>query len=90
MTPSVSLGLTAETDISSADAAISGAGVAQLHKVVDATAFIGGAVVAGVIGSAWQKYLVPAHRCGLQKRGFRDCGGGAAARAKGVTLASKS
>src|ERR1700722_9793750 len=58
LTPSVSLGLTAETDISSADLAISRAGVALLHKVVDATAFIGGTTIAGVIGSAWQKNLV--------------------------------
>src|SRR5271154_6134854 len=59
LTPSVSLGLTAETDISSADTAISRAGVANLHKIVDATAFIGGTIVAGVIGSAWRKYLAP-------------------------------
>jgi D-psicose/D-tagatose/L-ribulose 3-epimerase len=56
---SVSLGLTPETDISSADSSISKAGIARLHKVVDATAQIGGSTVAGVISSAWQKYSAP-------------------------------
>ena len=77
LAPSVSLGLTAETDISSADAAISGAGIAQLQKVVDATAFIGGAVVAGVIGSAWQKYLVPPTDGGYRNAVSGIRGGGA-------------
>ena len=77
LTPSVSLGSTAETDISSADRAISAAGIARLHKVVDATALIGGSVVAGVIGSAWQKYLVPPTDAGYQKCGLGHSGGGA-------------
>jgi D-psicose/D-tagatose/L-ribulose 3-epimerase len=87
LTPSVSLGLTAETDISSADAAISGAGTARLHKVVDATAFIGGTIVAGVIGSAWQKYLVAPTDAGYRNAvsGIREVA--REARKKGVTLA---
>jgi D-psicose/D-tagatose/L-ribulose 3-epimerase len=87
LTPSVSLGLTAETDISSADVATSRAGVAQLHKVVDATAFIGGTIVAGVIGSAWQKYLGPATDAGYRNAvsGLREVA--QEARAKGVVLA---
>jgi D-psicose/D-tagatose/L-ribulose 3-epimerase len=59
VTPTVSLGLTAETDISSDDVAVSRAGALRLHEVVDATATIGGTLVAGVIASAWQKYLAP-------------------------------
>src|SRR3984957_10721250 len=87
LTPSVSLGLTAETDISSADLAISGAGIAQLHKVVDATAFIGGTTIAGVIGSAWQKYLAPATDAGYKNAvsGIREVA--REARGKGVVLA---
>ncbi len=87
LTPSVSLGLTAETDISSADRAVSAAGVARLHKVVDATAFIGGNTVAGVIGSAWQKYLVPPTDAGYKNAvsGIREVA--REARGKGVTLA---
>ena len=87
LTPAVSLGLTAETDLSSADPAICQAGVAQLHKVVDATAFIGGSVVAGVIGSAWQKYDVPPTEAGYANAvaGMREVA--QAARGKGVTLA---
>jgi D-psicose/D-tagatose/L-ribulose 3-epimerase len=85
--PSVSLGLTAETDISSAERAISGAGIARLHKVVDATAFIGGSVVAGVIASAWQKYLAPPTDAGYRNAvsGMREVA--TEARGKGVTLA---
>ena len=86
LSPSVSLGLTAETDISSPERAVSNAGIAQLNKIVDATAFIGGSTVAGVIGSAWQKYLA-LHRCGLQKCGLRNPGGGQGSARKGVTLA---
>jgi D-psicose/D-tagatose/L-ribulose 3-epimerase len=87
LTPSVSLGLPAETDISSPDRAISGAGVAQLHKVVDATALIGGTIVAGVIGSAWQKYLSPATDAGYRNAvsGIREVA--QEARAKNVVLA---
>ena len=87
LTPSVSLGLTAETDISSPDLAISRAGIAQLHKIVEATAFIGGSVVAGVIGSAWQKYLTPPTDAGYKNAvsGIKEVG--REARAKGVTLA---
>jgi len=85
--PSVSLGLTPETDISSADRAVSAAGVAQLHKVVEATAFIGGSVVAGVIASAWQKYLVPPTDAGYRNAvsGIREVA--KEARRKGVTIA---
>ena len=87
LTPSVSLGLTANTDISSPDSTISRAGIARLHKVVDATAFIGGSVVAGVIGSAWQKYLAPATEAGYQNAvaGLREVA--QEARAKSVVLA---
>lgn len=87
LSPSVSLGLTAETDISSPDTAISGAGIAQLHKIVDATAFIGGTIVAGVIGSAWQKYLSPATDAGYANAvsGIREVAQEASA--KGVVLA---
>jgi D-psicose/D-tagatose/L-ribulose 3-epimerase len=87
LTPSVSLGLTAETDISSADLAISRAGIAQLQKVVDATAFIGGSIVAGVIGSAWQKYLEAATDAGYRNAvsGLREVA--QEARTKGVVLA---
>jgi D-psicose/D-tagatose/L-ribulose 3-epimerase len=87
LAPSVSLGLTAETDISSPDRAVSAAGVAKLHKIVDATAFIGGTVVAGVIGSAWQKYLTPATDAGYRNAvsGIREVA--QEARAKGVVLA---
>ena len=70
LTPSVSLGLTPETDISSPDRAVSAAGINQLQKVVDATAFIGGKVVAGVIASAWQKYLVPPTDAGYRNAGI--------------------
>ena len=85
--PSVSLGLSAECDISSADRQISIAGIAQLHKVVDATAFIGGSVVAGVIASAWQKYLVAPTDAGYANSvsGIREVA--QAARAKGITVA---
>ena len=84
--PSVSLGLTAETDVSSADASISQAGVNQLVKVIDATAFIGGNIVAGVIASAWQKYLVSPSNAGYANAvsGIREAA--QAARAKGVAL----
>jgi D-psicose/D-tagatose/L-ribulose 3-epimerase len=87
LSPSVSLGLTAETDISSPDTAITGAGIAQLHKIVDATAFIGGTIVAGVIGSAWQKYLSPATDAGYANAvsGIREVAQEASA--KGVVLA---
>jgi D-psicose/D-tagatose/L-ribulose 3-epimerase len=87
LTPSVSLGLTPETDISSADRAVSAAGIAQLHKVVDATAFIGGAVVCGVIASAWQKYLVPPTDAGYRNAvsGIREVA--KEAPGKGVTIA---
>src|SRR5271156_2369144 len=87
LTPTVSLGLTAETDISSPDVTISSAGIAQLHKVVDATALIGGTVVAGVIGSAWQKYLEPATDAGYRNAvsGLREVA--QEARTKGVVLA---
>jgi D-psicose/D-tagatose/L-ribulose 3-epimerase len=85
--PSVSLGLTPETDISSADRAISVAGIDQLHKVVDATAFIGGNVVAGVIASAWQKYLTAPTDAGYRNAvsGIREVA--KEARGKGVTIA---
>jgi D-psicose/D-tagatose/L-ribulose 3-epimerase len=85
--PSVSLGLTAELDISSEDLSVSKAGVARLVDVVEATAFIGGTVVAGVIGSAWQKYLVAPTDKGRANAiaGLRDVA--QAARGKGVTLA---
>lgn len=85
--PSVSLGLTAETDISSADRSVSQAGIDQLIKVVDATAFIGASVVAGVIASAWQKYQVPPTDAGYANAvsGIREVA--QAARVKGVTLA---
>lgn len=85
--PSVSLGLTPETDISSADQAISRAGIARLHKIVDATAFIGGSVVAGVIASAWQKYLAPPTDAGYRNAvsGIREVA--REARGKGVTIA---
>ena len=84
---SVSLGLTPETDISSADVSIARAGIDQLVKVVDATAFIGGNTVAGVIASAWQKYQVPPTDAGYANAvsGIREAA--QAARAKGVTLA---
>jgi D-psicose/D-tagatose/L-ribulose 3-epimerase len=87
LTPTVSLGLPAELDISSPDTAISRAGIAQLHKVVNATAFIGGTIVAGVIGSAWQKYLAPVTDAGYRNAvsGIREVA--REARAKGVTLA---
>jgi D-psicose/D-tagatose/L-ribulose 3-epimerase len=87
LVPSVSLGLTAETDISSADRAISAAGIARLHKVVDATAFIGGSVVAGVIASAWQKYLAPTTDAGYRNAvsGIREVA--KEARRKGITIA---
>ena len=87
LTPSVSLGLTPETDISSPDPAVSAAGVNQLHKVVDATAFIGGKVVCGVIASAWQKYLVPPTDAGYRNAvsGIREVA--KEARGKGVTIA---
>jgi len=85
--PSVSLGLSDECDISSADRQISAAGIAQLHKVVDATAFIGGSVIAGVIASAWQKYLIAPTDAGYANSvsGIREVA--QAARAKGITLA---
>jgi D-psicose/D-tagatose/L-ribulose 3-epimerase len=87
LTPSVSLGLTPETDISSADRAVSTAGINQLHKVVDATAFIGGKVVCGVIASAWQKYLVPPTDAGYRNAvsGIREVA--KEAHGKGVTIA---
>lgn len=85
--PSVSLGLTADLDISSEDLAVSKAGVARLIEVVEGTAFIGGSVVAGVIASAWQKYLTSASEKGRANAisGLREVA--QAARGKGVTLA---
>jgi D-psicose/D-tagatose/L-ribulose 3-epimerase len=87
LTPSVSLGLTAETDISSAEPGVAHAGVEQLIKVVDATARIGGRTVAGVIASAWQKYSGPTTDAGYANAvaGLREVA--REARARDVTLA---
>jgi D-psicose/D-tagatose/L-ribulose 3-epimerase len=54
---------------------------------VDATAFIGGNVVAGVIASAWQKYLAPSTDAGYRNAvsGIREVA--KEARGKGVTIA---
>jgi D-psicose/D-tagatose/L-ribulose 3-epimerase len=54
---------------------------------VDATAFIGGKVVCGVIASAWQKYLVPPTDAGYKNAvsGIREVA--KEAREKGVTIA---
>lgn len=83
----VSLGLTAETDISSDDPSVSRAGVARLLSIVDATAFLGGTTVAGVIGSAWQKYRAPSTPKGYANAvaGIKEVA--QAARQKGVALA---
>jgi D-psicose/D-tagatose/L-ribulose 3-epimerase len=85
--PTISLGLTAETDVSSDDAAISRAGAARLHQVVDATSEMGGALVAGVIASAWQKYLAPPTERGRANAvsALREVAQNA--RTKGVSLA---
>jgi D-psicose/D-tagatose/L-ribulose 3-epimerase len=87
LTPAVSLGLTAEEDISSSDLAVSKAGVRRLKAVVDATAFIGGSTVCGVIASAWQKYAVAPTEAGRANAaaGLREVAQDA--RGKGVTLA---
>ena len=54
---------------------------------MDATAFIGGKVVCGVIASAWQKYLVPPTDAGYKNAvsGIREVA--KEARGKGVTIA---
>ena len=54
---------------------------------MDATAFIGGKVVCGVIASAWQKYLVPPTDAGYRNAvsGIREVA--KEARGKGVTIA---
>jgi|SRR5579863_5812827 len=85
--PSARLGLPVETDISSTEITVSRAGIAQLHKVVDATAFIGGSIVASMIGSAWQKYLAPATGAGYENAvsGLREVA--REVRTKGVALA---
>jgi D-psicose/D-tagatose/L-ribulose 3-epimerase len=87
LTPTVSLGLSADTDISSADASISRAGVDRMVAIVDATAAIGGSIVAGVIASAWQKYAVPPTAANYNNSvaGLREVA--QEARTRGVTLA---
>jgi D-psicose/D-tagatose/L-ribulose 3-epimerase len=83
---SVSLGLTPETEISSAGSDISKAGIAQLLKVIDATAQIGGSTVAGLISSAWQKYAAPPNAASYANAvsGIREVA--QAAREKSITL----
>src|SRR5699024_5046207 len=57
---SASLGLTAQTDLSSEDAAVSGRGEDLLRRAIDVVAEAGGQHLCGVIYSAMQKYMAPA------------------------------
>ena len=54
-----SLGLTAETDLTSEDPAIVAAGERMLEQCLDHVATMGGDVLCGVIYSAMRKYLAP-------------------------------
>ncbi|MFV0407438.1 MAG: sugar phosphate isomerase/epimerase family protein [Propioniciclava sp.] len=60
-----SLGLTAETDLSSDDPAIVAAGEQELETCLDLVATMGGKVLCGVIYSAMRKYLQPATEKGI-------------------------
>lgn len=57
---SASLGLTAETDVSSADHDVRQAGTDLLLRAIDVVAEAGGSHLCGVIYSAMQKYMEPA------------------------------
>ena len=61
---SCSLGLSAETDISSDDASAVDAGTRLLHAAVDATADIGGGWLCGVLASKLGHYSAPATAAG--------------------------
>jgi len=60
-----SLGLTAETDLSSEDPAIVAAGEDRLERCIDHVAAMGGDVLCGVIYSAMRKYMAPATKLGI-------------------------
>lgn len=60
-----SLGLTADTDLCSEDAAVVRAGEDLLERCLDHVAAMGGDVLCGVIYSAMRKYLAPATERGI-------------------------
>lgn len=79
-----SLGLSAETDISSEDPARVRAGVELLNQAVDVLAELGAEHLCGVIYSAMQKYLAPATRQGIENS--REAISNVAARAADVGI----
>ncbi|WP_298039586.1 sugar phosphate isomerase/epimerase [uncultured Microbacterium sp.] len=60
-----SLGLTADTDLTSDDPAIVAAGVSMLERCIDHVAAMGGDVLCGVIYSAMGKYMAPTTPAGI-------------------------
>jgi D-psicose/D-tagatose/L-ribulose 3-epimerase len=83
---SCSLGLDFDTDVSSADPAVSARGEELLERAIDVTSAIGANFLGGVVHSAMGKYLAPP-----SERGRRNCIGSLrrlAARAEraGVTI----
>jgi D-psicose/D-tagatose/L-ribulose 3-epimerase len=61
---SCSLGLAFDTDVSSADAAVSAKGEELLAAAVDVTSEVGASFLGGVVHSAMGKYLAPPTRAG--------------------------
>lgn len=61
-----SLGLTADTDLSSDDPAVVERGEQLLRRAIDIVSFVGGTDLCGVIYSALQKYTQPASDTGRQ------------------------
>src|SRR5699024_4639304 len=61
---SASLGLTAQTDLSSEDGTVSRRGEDLLRRAIDVVAEAGGQHLCGVIYSAMQKYMAPATSAG--------------------------
>src|SRR5690606_9198438 len=60
-----SLGLTADTDLTSEDAAVVRAGEELLERCLDHVATMGGGVLCGVIYSAMRKYMQPTTAAGV-------------------------
>lgn len=61
-----SLGLDADSDVSSEDPTRVARGAALLHRAVDVAAALGAPYVGGVIYSAMQKYMEPASAAGIR------------------------